>query len=624
MFALSGHARQHSAAVRMVRMLFLLALVSALMLAAFDSRATVPTTPTGWNLVFSDDFTGPANAGVNTANWRYTTGTSYPGGPGGFGTGEIETMTASTANVFLDGAGNLNIKAIRNGNAWTSGRIETNREDFQPPAGGVLRVEARIQLPNLTGAAAQGYWPAFWMLGTPYRGNYWNWPSIGEFDIMENVQGINQVWGTMHCGTSPGGQCNEKNGIGGNRGGFSPSLQADFHTYAIEWDRSMSPQQVRWYIDGIQYHQVSQSQMDAGTWAAATNHSFFIILNNSIGGEFPAALGGGPYAGTASGGTLKVDYVAVWSRGTGGGGGGGAAVPGKVEAEFYSAMSGIQTEPTTDVGGGLDVGWIEAGDWMDYNVNVATTGTYTVEYRVAALTSPGWIQLQRNGATLATTAVPVTGGWQNWTTVTATVNLTAGAQTLRLFAGATGFNVNWINFILTGGGGAVAAPTFAPAGGSYSSAQSVSIATATAGATIRYTTDGSTPAATSTQYTGPINVATTRTIKAIAIKAGLPNSAVASATYTIGGVPPGDYSSEIVKIDATTIEFRFTSNSNAAWVDVHYLVDGANQQNFRMAKGGNLHTKSVTGLSPGKVITYWFTYEKAGLATDTPRQTFTM
>jgi hypothetical protein len=79
-----------------------------------------------------------------------------------------------------------------------------------------------------------------------------------------------------------------------------------------------------------------------------------------------------------------------------------------------------------------------------------------------------------------------------------------------------------------------------------------------------------------------------------------------------------------VKIDATTIEFRFTSNSNAAWVDVHYLVDGANQQNFRMAKGGNLHTKSVTGLSPGKVITYWFTYEKAGLATDTPRQTFTM
>ena len=77
------------------------ALVGALVTRSFDAEAAVPT-PTGWNLVFSDDFTGPANTGVNTANWQYTTGTSYPGGPAAFGTGEIETMTASTANVSLD------------------------------------------------------------------------------------------------------------------------------------------------------------------------------------------------------------------------------------------------------------------------------------------------------------------------------------------------------------------------------------------------------------------------------------------------------------------------------------------------------------------------------------------
>ena len=314
-----------------VRTLFLRAwLLAALMLAAFGAGAAVPPTPPGWTLVFSDDFNGPANTGVNTGNWRYTTGTSYPGGPANFGTGEVQVMTSSTANTFLDGAGVLNIRALRNGSGWTSSRLETNREDFQPPPGGVLRVEGRIQLPNVTGAAAQGYWPAFWMLGTPYRSNYWSWPGIGEIDILENVQGMNQVWGTMHCGTSPGGPCNEKSGIGASRAGFSPSLQAAFHTYAIEWDRSMSPQQIRWYIDGIQYHQVSQSQVDAGVWNAATNHGFFIILNNSIGGEFPAAFGGGPYAHTASGGTLRVDYVAVWSKGTGGGGGGGFAIPGQV------------------------------------------------------------------------------------------------------------------------------------------------------------------------------------------------------------------------------------------------------------------------------------------------------
>ncbi|SDX65375.1 Beta-glucanase, GH16 family [Amycolatopsis xylanica] len=281
------------------------------------AEASVPPPPAGWTQIFADDFTGPAGSGVNTGTWRYTTGTSYPGGPANFGTGEIETMTSSTSNVSLDGAGNLRITPQRSGTAWTSGRIETNREDFQPPANGVLRVEARLQMPNVTGAAARGYWPAFWMLGTPYRGNWWNWPGVGEIDIMENVQGINNEWATMHCGTSPGGPCNEKSGIGGQRACSGTSCQAGFHTYAMEWDRSTNPQQVRFYLDGAQFHQVSANQMDAGTWAAATNHGFFIILNVAMGGEFPAALGGGPDGATAPGHPMVVDYVAAWTRGAG-------------------------------------------------------------------------------------------------------------------------------------------------------------------------------------------------------------------------------------------------------------------------------------------------------------------
>ncbi len=79
----------------------------------------------------------------------------------------------------------------------------------------------------------------------------------------------------------------------------------------------------------------------------------------------------------------------------------------------------------------------------------------------------------------------------------------------------------------------VAAPVFSPAGGTYSSAQNVTISCATAGASIRYTTDGSTPTASSALYTGPISITSTKTIKAIAIVSGMTNSTVTSVTYTI-------------------------------------------------------------------------------------------
>jgi carbohydrate binding protein with CBM56 domain/chitobiase/beta-hexosaminidase-like protein len=85
----------------------------------------------------------------------------------------------------------------------------------------------------------------------------------------------------------------------------------------------------------------------------------------------------------------------------------------------------------------------------------------------------------------------------------------------------------------------VATPTFSPAGGNYTSAQTVTISTSTAASTIRYTVDGSTPTASSTLYSGPISVSSSRTVNAIGIKSGLTNSAVGSASYTIGSVPTG-------------------------------------------------------------------------------------
>lgn len=124
-----------------------------------------------------------------------------------------------------------------------------------------------------------------------------------------------------------------------------------------------------------------------------------------------------------------------------------SALPGKVEAESYTSMSGVALETTTDTGGGSDVGWIDANDSMTYSVNVANAGWYTVQYRVASLSGGGQVVLAQNGKTISETAnIGATGGWQSWATVNSHVFLQAGTQNLTLQAKAGGFNLNWINF----------------------------------------------------------------------------------------------------------------------------------------------------------------------------------
>ena len=81
--------------------------------------------------------------------------------------------------------------------------------------------------------------------------------------------------------------------------------------------------------------------------------------------------------------------------------------------------------------------------------------------------------------------------------------------------------------------GTVGTPTFSPVAGTYSSTQNVTISSTTAGASIYYTTDGSTPDSGSTPYTTPVSVSATATVKAIAEKTNFSNSAIGSAAYTI-------------------------------------------------------------------------------------------
>lgn len=127
------------------------------------------------------------------------------------------------------------------------------------------------------------------------------------------------------------------------------------------------------------------------------------------------------------------------------------SLPGRIQAEDFVAMSGVQTESTTDAGGGINVGWIDAGDWMEYLVDVAVSGLYQVTYRVAAQSSSGRLDFRVGGQALAATDLPITGGWQTWTSVNTTVTLQSGVQTVHLRAVRGGFNVNWIDFSLLSG-----------------------------------------------------------------------------------------------------------------------------------------------------------------------------
>ncbi len=141
-----------------------------------------------------------------------------------------------------------------------------------------------------------------------------------------------------------------------------------------------------------------------------------------------------------------------------------SAVPGKIEAEAYEAMNGVETQSTTDAGAGLNVDYINNGDWMDYNLAVSGTGNYSVGFRVAAPATGSQIQLKNSsGTVLATINIPATGGWQTWTTVTANLTLTSGNQTLRLQAvvpgTSFGFNINWMQFATVGGSIAASIPT---------------------------------------------------------------------------------------------------------------------------------------------------------------------
>lgn len=309
-----------------------LAAVTAVLVAG--SAGFLPVTGAGavpggggravWTTVFSDHFTGPAGSRVDS-KWTYDTGTHYNGTscPLGWGTGEVETDTSSTANVRQDGHGHLLITPVKKSGAWASGRIETVSAKFAAPAGGQMKVTASIEQP--APASGLGYWPAFWMLGAGFRAsgagtsgtmNCTKWPSVGEIDVLEDVNALSKHAGTLHCGTASGGPCNEPTGLTSQLQPC-PGCQTGYHTYSVVINRTnTSSESITWYLDGAAYFTVTEHWVGTAAWQAAVDHGFFLVLDVAMGGAFPHAICGcpTPTSATTSGAAMGVQYVTVSVR----------------------------------------------------------------------------------------------------------------------------------------------------------------------------------------------------------------------------------------------------------------------------------------------------------------------
>jgi len=201
---------------------------------------------------------------------------------------------------------------------WTSGRIETQRSDFQAKEGGRLLVESRIKLGTAKKERQQGIWPAFWALGSDFRGNYTNWPSTSEWDILEVVSGGDLMYSTAHCGFAPGGPCNEYNGLGNGGVAFSRGV---WHTVGFMVDRSMTGygknetwlhETLNWYLDGANVFTINGSRVgDEETWKVLAHGEKFLLLNVAVGGNWPGAPNNETIGGPSVG--MEVDYVGVWN-----------------------------------------------------------------------------------------------------------------------------------------------------------------------------------------------------------------------------------------------------------------------------------------------------------------------
>jgi beta-glucanase (GH16 family) len=233
------------------------------------------------NLIWSDEFDGPAGSPPSPLRWSHETGGH------GWGNDEAQVYTSDAANAFHDGRGNLVIRARRRSGEFTSARLIT-KGLFEFRYG---RLEARALLPG-----GQGLWCAIWMLGSDIDAV--GWPACGEIDVMEGLGGEpNRVFGTVHCP----GHCRD-GGVSGDHVASQP-LTDRHRVFAVDW----RPESIAWSVDGREYHSVSAARLGS-SWVF--DRPFYILVNLAVGGSLGAVVG----KETRFPADLRIDYVRVYEH----------------------------------------------------------------------------------------------------------------------------------------------------------------------------------------------------------------------------------------------------------------------------------------------------------------------
>lgn len=186
----------------------------------------------------------------------------------------------------MSGGGSLQIIPRKSpSGAWSSGRIES-KATFTPQPGKQTIIEGKIRFGDHPSGNKQGIWPAFWLLGDSiHQGT--PWPRCGELDIMETINGAPTGYGTIHCGNTPGGPCNEPIGRPTTVGLYDNG----WHTWSLKIDRTNSGnfrnEALEWSVDGRVFNRLSGQDIgDEGVWGTLAHSPLFIILNVAVGGDW--------------------------------------------------------------------------------------------------------------------------------------------------------------------------------------------------------------------------------------------------------------------------------------------------------------------------------------------------
>ncbi|CAM9493067.1 unnamed protein product [Scytosiphon promiscuus] len=422
-------------------------------------------------LLWEDNFDGDS---LDETVWIVKTGNGCDQGYGlcGWGNSEQQTYTEDNHQV-RDGALWITARTVEEevDERWyTSSRIRSS-----PPVAFLTgRIEARIQLP-----AGLGLWAAFWMLpsNSSARGN---WAATGEIDIMEAVNDMDTILGTIHYGGEY--PANRHAGCKSGQLGSGLDYSDDYHVYAIEWEQ----EEMRWYVDDQLFCQRTKWTSDLESfepYRAPFDTEFEILLNLAVGGSLP----GRHVDDSIFPATMLVDYVRVYDMSTDVPEaepflGLAACLPGTIQAEaFDTGGLGLgfgefqkEGEAGTYRVDGVGLVLSESGrtyvadlidtDWLAYTI-MTEEAVYDITFEVSA---PNVAVLQLvigdnatcanpgEGSIMENVTVGATGGDGFWgTTAVAGTAIPAGTHSLKLcVSGGAGISVDSMQFELVEGSAA--------------------------------------------------------------------------------------------------------------------------------------------------------------------------